>query len=86
MDFVKTASEILELPAETVFGVPKITIVGNIRVLVENYSALLDYKKNNIQLKSKSGVIDITGKNLEITGIGEENITVSGEINCVKVI
>lgn len=86
MDIARKISEVLEIPPEAVMGIPKITIVGNERVHVENYIALLDYKNENIRLKYNGGVIDISGKNFEIKVIGEENIVVSGKICGVKLI
>ncbi len=84
MDIAKKISEVLEIPPEAMLNIPKITVVGKERVLVENYTALLEYKKDNIRLKYEGGVIDILGKNFEIKVIGEENIAVSGEIASVK--
>ena len=86
MDIARKISEVLEIPPEAMLNIPKITVVGKERVHVENYIALLDYKKDNIRLKYQGGVIDILGKNFEIKVIGEENIVISGEINSVKLI
>lgn len=86
MDIARKISEVLEIPPEAMLNIPKITIVGKERVHVENYIALLDYKKDNIRLKYQGGVIDIRGKKFEIKVIGEENIVVSGEIDSVKLI
>ncbi len=86
MDIARKISEVLEIPPEAMLNIPKITVVGKERVHVENYTALLDYKKDNIRLKYQGGVIDILGKNFEIKVIGEENIAVSGEIDSVKLI
>lgn len=86
MDIARKISEVLEIPPEAMLNITKITIVGKERVHVENYIALLDYKKDNIRLKYQGGVIDIWGKNFEIKVIGEENIVISGEIDSVKLI
>ncbi|MBR5808640.1 MAG: sporulation protein YqfC [Clostridia bacterium] len=86
MDIARKISEVLEIPPEAMLNIPKITVVGKERVHVENYIALLDYKKDNIRLKYQGGVIDILGKNFEIKVIGEENIVISGEIDSVKLI
>ena len=86
MDIVRKITEVLELPPETLLKIPKITIVGNERVRVENYTALLDYKRDNIRLKYDGGVIDISGKNFEIKVIGEENMVIWGKISAVKLI
>lgn len=86
MDIARKISEVLEFPPEAIIDIPKITVLGNELVHVENYSALLDYKKENIRLKHKGGIIDISGDNFEIKVIGEENIAVSGKIHGIKLI
>jgi sporulation protein YqfC len=86
LDIVRKISEVLALPPESVLKIPKITIVGKERVHVENYTALLDYKKDNIRLKYEDGVIDILGEDFEIKVIGEENMVIWGKISAVKVI
>lgn len=86
MDIVKKISEVLEIPQEAMLNIPKITIVGRERILVESYTALLDYKRDNIRLKFRGGVIDILGSDFEIRVIGEENIAIMGKIDSVKLI
>ena len=86
MDIAKKITEVLEIPPEALLNIPKITIVGKEKVHVENYTALLDYKRESVRLKYESGVIDISGRNFEIKAIGEENIVVLGEIDSVKLI
>lgn len=84
MDIVKTAST--GLPAEVLFNLPEIRIVGNASVYVENYSALVEYRRENIKLKYKGGIIEISGSDFEIREIGEGNIAVNGKIEAVKLI
>lgn len=86
MDIAKKITEVLEIPPEALLNIPKITIVGKEKVHVENYTALLDYKRESVRLKYEGGVIDISGRNFEIKAIGEENIVVLGKIDSVKLI
>lgn len=86
MDIVRKISEVLELPPETVLKIPKITIMGKERVHVENYTALLDYKNDNIRLKYEGGVIDISGEDFEIKVIGQENMVIWGKFSEIKLI
>jgi sporulation protein YqfC len=86
LDIVRKISEVLELPPESVLKIPKITLVGNEKVHIENYTALLDYKKDNIRLKYEDGVIDIFGEDFEIKVIGEENMVIWGKISTIKLI
>lgn len=86
MDIEKAISAALALPPEVVSDIPKITLIGRERVRVENYTALIEYREENIRLKFSGGVIDILGKNFEIKTIGEANIVISGEIEAVRFI
>ena len=86
MDIAKKISDVLEFPAEAVMDISKIILVGNQRIVVENYLALLDDKSDTIRLKHSAGVIEILGENFEIKSIGEQNIEVLGEIRAIRLI
>ncbi len=86
MDVAKAISESLEISADILFDIPRIVMIGDMRVHIENYTALLEYKKENIKLKYKSGVIEICGQDFEIKIIGEGNIVICGKIASVKLI
>lgn len=86
LDIAKTISAALELPCEVTMNIPKITIIGAMRVHVEGYSALLEYGRENIRLKYSGGVIDVSGTAFEIKVIGEANIVISGKIEAVRLI
>ena len=86
MDVVKAISDSLEISADILFDIPRIVMIGDMKVHIENYTALLEYKKDNIKLKYKSGVIEICGQDFEIKIIGEGNIVISGKIGLVKLI
>lgn len=86
MKAVKALSDAFEIPYEAVFDVPRIVITGEENIFVENYTAVLEYKKDNIKLKYKMGVIEIIGSGFKITAVSEGNIAVSGKIYSVKLI
>ncbi len=86
MDIVKAVSDALEMPYDVMLEMPKITVIGNKNVHIENYTALLEYKKENIKLKYKGGVIEICGQDFEIKTIGEGNIVIFGKICSLKLV
>ncbi len=86
MDIKELISQKLEIPADVVMDIPKITIVGENEVFIENYVALCECKNNIISLKYKGGIIEISGENLIIRAIGEGDIMIFGKIACVKLI
>ena len=86
MDIAKAVSDALEMPYDIMLVIPKITIVGNKSIHIENYTALIEYKKENIKLKYKGGVIEICGRDFEIKTIGEGNVVISGKISSIKLV
>lgn len=64
--------------------VPRITLCDNKELTVENYKGIFSYGTDEITLGSKNNTIKITGDNLLIKVITDEEISVSGEIFSVS--
>jgi sporulation protein YqfC len=79
-------TELLELPKELVLDLPKITIVGDGDMMVENYKSVMEYGKARIRLNTGLGVVKVTGAGLLIKEITSEDIIVSGEIHSLEFI
>jgi len=77
-------SEALELPKELILDIPKITLVGNKQLLVENYKGIIEYEDNKIRLKTHEGVIKLEGTNMIIKEITSEDIMVNGKISLIE--
>ncbi|MGO1372013.1 MAG: sporulation protein YqfC [Senegalia sp. (in: firmicutes)] len=87
IDDLKTnIAEALELPKEIILDLPKITLVGNIQLYIENHKGIIEYTKDSIRINSKSGVIRIIGKNMLIKNIVSEEVIIKGEIINVEFI
>ena len=86
MDIAKKISDAFELPYDVSLEIPKIIVLGDKQIYVENYLKLIEYKSEIIRLKYKSGIIEISGTGFEINAIGVGNIILSGKISAVKLI
>lgn len=73
-------TEILELPKEIVLNVPRITILGNSNLLIENYKGIIEYDNDKIRVNTGAGTIRITGERLTIKEITSEDLMIDGEI------
>ncbi|AKL95792.1 sporulation protein YqfC [Clostridium aceticum] len=80
----KSLAEILELPKDIILDIPKITMVGNLQIYIENHKGIIEYSSNRIRINTKSGVLRIIGKNLLIKNIILEEIIIIGEIQQVE--
>ena len=74
-------AEMLELPKEIVMNIPKMTMIGNKDLIIENYKGIIEYDGNRIRINTGSGIIKITGDSMTIKEITSEDILVSGNIS-----
>ena len=77
-------SGILDVPLDMVADVPRITMNDNRELTVENYKSIESYEPEEICLRSKQYRIVISGRNLQIIAITDEEILVKGVIFGVK--
>ncbi|RCX13852.1 sporulation protein YqfC [Anaerobacterium chartisolvens] len=73
-------TEILELPKEVVLNVPRLTMLGNKNLVIENYKGIIEYETVRIRINTGTGIIKITGELLTIKEITSEDIMVEGRI------
>lgn len=74
-------AKILEIPEEIVSDRPKITTVGRKEVFVENYRGIIEFTNEIVRINSNYGIITITGKNMKIREITNEDIIIIGDID-----
>ncbi len=85
-DIKEKMSEILELPREIILDVPKIVLVGNNDLTIENYKGIIEYSDSLIRINTNEYMIKIQGEQLEIRTITDEEIMIKGFITCVEFI
>lgn len=79
-DLKERFTEMLELPKEIVLDMPKLTMLGNGDLIIENYKGIVQYDEGIIRVNTTSGIIKVTGTNLYIKEITAENIMLYGNI------
>ncbi len=86
MDILGAVSDSLGLPAEIAKGALHTELIGAEQLYIENYTALLEYKRDNIKLKYRGGVMEIIGTDFDIRAVSAGNIVIFGKINAVRFI
>lgn len=79
-DLPEETAEKFQLPAEAVAGVPKITITGKARVLIENHKGLLEYGEERIEISGGRVRIRINGTDLELRTMDKNDLVITGQI------
>ena len=77
-------SEILELPLDVSLDLPKVTIVGDLGVLIQNHRGLILYSPERIVIGVGKGQIAILGRSLEIEEVSKEDMIVRGMLGSVQ--
>lgn len=77
-------AEKFDLPKDVVLNLPKITIIGNNEITIENHKGIILFERDIIKVNTKVKVINIEGENFEILYIGDSTITISGRFKSVS--
>lgn len=62
---------------------PLVEIIGNRRVLIENHTGITEFGNERITASNTGGNVVVTGRDLQITLISEEQIVIVGKIGSV---
>lgn len=83
-NWMQKLAEGMELPAESMPGLPLVEIAGDRRVLVENHGGVCQYGPEQICVRVKYGIVSVRGRGLEIAKLSREQLVISGRIDCVN--
>jgi len=73
-------TEMLELPKEIVLNMPKLMMLGNGDLIIENYKGIIEYGQDVVRVNTTSGIIKVKGMEIYIKEITEESIMIYGNI------
>ncbi len=79
--FRKWALEKMELPPDVMMDLPRVTIIGQLHIYIENHRGLLAFSDKEVRLLLKQGQILIKGNSFIIKTILPEEILLEGKIN-----
>ena len=74
----------LEIPQDIVLDLPRITMLGNKQLLVENHKGIIEYTPSLVRIKLNQGELRVAGKNLMLGNLQIEQILVEGTVGEVK--
>jgi sporulation protein YqfC len=76
----------LSLPSDVVMELPRLTIIGQLHVYIENHKGLSVFTDNELRLKTTKGYIQIKGSSFVLKMMLPEEILLEGKITEVKFI
>ena len=76
----KKITKALDIPEDVLFNAPRITMMSNKELRIENYTAILLYEENQVSVATKDVILSIQGENFSIEIITDDEFTLTGSI------
>lgn len=80
----KTA-EVFDLPGDLVAGLPRVELVGNRELRMENHRGILAYGTEEIHISGGKLILKIRGEDLELRSMNAGELLITGRIRGVDV-
>nr|WP_259544874.1 sporulation protein YqfC [Heyndrickxia oleronia] len=71
----------MELPQDVMMDLPRITMIGQIHIYIENHRGLLTFSDREVRLLLKQGQLLVIGQSFVIRTILPEEILLEGKID-----
>lgn len=81
---LQTLAGLLEIPQDIVLDMPRITMLGNKQLLVENHKGIIEYTPSVVRINLNQGELTVNGSDLVLGNLQTEQILVEGVIKGVK--
>lgn len=75
---------LMDLPADVVADLPRVTMTGNTELLIENHRGISRYTQDQICVGYKGGIIIISGRRLAIKYIEKDTMQILGIISDIQ--
>lgn len=79
-DLRQRIASLFELPPDVVLDVPRVTMLGDMQLAIENHRSLLEYTDVRVAIGVPGGRLAVLGRDLTIGTVSAEMITVMGKI------
>ncbi|MCK8815925.1 sporulation protein YqfC [Natroniella sulfidigena] len=74
-------TEMFNLPQDVVLNLPRLVLIGNLDLLIENHRGIIYYSPELIKVRIYHGLILIEGSELLIEELDKDTIVINGVLN-----
>ena len=79
-------TEKMDLPADVMMDLPRVTMIGNFHIYIENHKGVIRFTREELRLRLTEGELLVIGTNFVIKNILPEEMLLEGEIQDVRFI
>jgi sporulation protein YqfC len=77
-------SQVIDLPPDVTLDLPRMTMIGNQRLMIENHRGLIYFSSEHLKLAIHNGMLELLGSDITIRTITSEDISIEGRIDELK--
>lgn len=77
-------SSVLDIPKDVMLDLPKMTVIGDIQIYIENHRGIIEYTNEQVRLSTSLGELIIRGEGLILRNISAEEIYLDGAIKGIE--
>ena len=77
---LEKAADALDLPADALAGLPRLELVGDKELRMENHRGILAYGSEEIHISGGKLIVKVRGKNLELRAMNAGHLLITGTI------
>lgn len=71
-------ARVLEVPQDLVMDLPRITMLGNQQILLENHRGIVEYTPTDIRINLSNGTLLIKGANMSLGNLQQDQLLIEG--------
>lgn len=80
----RLTADLLDLPQDVVFDLPRMTMIGDRQLYIENHRGVLHFSQDRLRLALSKGELEVSGADLVIRGIWTEEVFIEGRIVTIQ--
>ena len=73
-------SDVLEIPSDIIMDLPKIVLVGDLQLFIENHRGIVEYTSGSVRVNVGDYEVLVSGEDLLLRNILPDEICVEGRI------
>jgi len=84
MNHFQTLAGLLDIPQDIILDLPRVTLLGNKKLILENHKGIIEYSPSLIRVKLNQGELGVGGSDLVLGNLQNEQMLIKGTISEIK--
>lgn len=83
---LEKAAQVFDLPADVIAGVPRLELVGDCELRMENHRGILAYGTQEIHISGGAFGVKVCGEELELRTMNGLELLITGRISHIQIL